>query len=75
MVRDVRKIALLTMRVRRLRDVRSMPESAMRLAGLILRSATSRVSKDEVLELKIILAWTLEAFVAASGDYRGAQPV
>jgi len=72
---DARKIALLIMRVRWLRDVRPMPESAMRLAGLILKSATSRVSKDEVLELKIIPAWTLEAFAAASGDDRAAQHV
>jgi hypothetical protein len=61
------------MRVQRLRDVRPWPESAMRLAEKILTCAALRATKDEVLDLKIILAWTFEAFAAVSGDDYAAQ--
>jgi hypothetical protein len=45
----------------------------MRLAEKILTCAALRATKDEVLDLKIILAWTFEAFAAASGDDYASQ--
>jgi hypothetical protein len=45
----------------------------MCLAEIILTCAALRATKDEVLDLKIILAWTFEAFAAVSGDDYAAQ--